>query len=80
MIPDSELFMDMLKNKEQVIASILKDVDSCTKNMQAFEKLEALYKAGEDVSTDKALKACATSLRHTNEVNRKLLLLMLVYT
>ena len=78
-LPDSETFMKMLKNPEQVITGLLKDLDSCQKNMSAFQKLEELYESGEDVSTEKALKACAKSLRHTNELNLKLIMLLIVY-
>lgn len=73
-------FMDMLKNKEQVITSILKDFDSCSQNMAAFEKLEQLFADGKEVKTEKVLAASAKSLRHLNDMNRRLLMLLLVYS
>lgn len=79
MIPNSDTFMSMLKNQEQVISTILKDLGTCDKNMQSFEKLESLYEQGKEVNTEKVLKACAKSLRHTNDVNRRLLMVLLVY-
>ena len=80
MLPDSDAFMAMLKNKEQVITMIFKDLDSCDKNQAAFTKLENLYEDGKSVDIDKAMAACAKALRHSNDVNRRLLMLMLVYT
>ena len=78
--PESEMFFQMLKNREQVIVGLVNDVNSCTKNMHAFEKLERLYETNPDgVSTWQALKACAKSLRHLNEVNRKLMMLLIPY-
>lgn len=77
---ESELFMRMLKDREQVLSSLLGDLGSCGKNVDAFEKLTKLYHESPDsVSTEKALAACAKSLRHLNDVNRRLLLLLLVY-
>lgn len=76
---NSDTFMQMLSNKEQILQTILADVDSCGKNFEAFEKLEALYDEGREVNPDKALRACAKSLRHVNEVNRRMLMLLLVY-
>ena len=80
MLPDSDAFMAMLKNKEQVIKMILSDLDSCDKNQGAFTKLEGLYAEGKEVNIDKAMAACAKALRHSNDVNRRLLMLLLVYT
>jgi hypothetical protein len=81
MLPDNELFMAMLKDREQVIATILKDFETSGANMKAFEKLAELYRTNPDeVSTERALAACAKSLRHLNDVNRRLLLLTLIYT
>jgi len=79
MIPDSETFMGMLKNKEQVLQTILSDLDSCGKNHDAFEKLASLYEEGKPVDNDKAMKALSLSVKHLNDVNRKLLLILLVY-
>jgi hypothetical protein len=80
MLPNNELFMAMLKDKEQVVTTILKDFETSDANMKAFEKLTALYSTDPaSVSADKALAACAKSLRHLNDVNRRMLLIMLVY-
>lgn len=79
MIPDGDTFMQMLSNREQVIKMILADMESCGKNFEAFERLETLYNTGGEVDTRKALAACAKSLRHLNEVNRRMLVLFLVY-
>lgn len=79
MIPDSETFMNMLKQPEQVVGAILKDLETSEKNMLAFEKLEALYKNGTKVDIEKVLIASTKSLRHINELNRRLLMLLLVY-
>lgn len=78
MIPGQETFMKMLQNKEQVIKMILKDLDTSNLNKQGFEKLQDLLGQGKEVSTEKVLNACAKSLRHLNEVNTRLLLLVLV--
>ena len=80
MLPDSDAFMGMLKNKEQVIKTILNDLQSCEKNQAAFVKLEQLYADGKKVDSDRALAACAKALRHSNDVNRRMLMLFLVYT
>ncbi|WP_429565652.1 hypothetical protein [Paraburkholderia sp. MM6662-R1] len=72
--------MSMLKDSERVIATILKDFETSSANMKAFEKLADLYRTNPDeVSTERALAACAKSLRHLNDVNRRMLLLLLVY-
>ncbi len=71
--------MAMLKNKEQVLKVILRDLDTSAQNMQAFRKLEDMYERGDEVSTEKALKACAKSIRHMNDLNQRLLMLLLVY-
>jgi len=78
-LPNDETFMSMLKNKEAVLTSILKDIEVSAANAKAFEQLEQLYKDGEPVSTDRALAACAKSLRHANQVNQRLLMIALVY-
>jgi len=74
------LFMSMLKDKEKVIYELLKDFNTSDANMKAFQSLCELYDSGEQVNADKALKAAAKSLRHLNDVNRRLLLILLVYT
>jgi hypothetical protein len=79
MIPDADSFLKLISNREQVIAAILADMDSCAKNAEAFAKLCELFDAGKEVSTEKALKAAAKSLRHSNEVNRRMMFLLLVY-
>ena len=79
MLPDSEMFLSMLRNKDKVLQSILRDIDVSNQNMVAFEKLEDLYGRDAKVNADKALQACAKSLRHVNDVNRRLLMLLLVY-
>lgn len=79
MIPDSETFMNMLRNPEQVVSAILKDLETSEKNMLAFAKLETLYEQGKEVNTEKILTASAKSLRHINELNRRILMLLLVY-
>lgn len=76
---NSDDFMKLLQNREQVISTILADMDACAKNAEAFAKLCELFEEGKEVSTEKALKACAKSLRHSNEVNRRALMLLLVY-
>jgi len=76
---DSELFMNMLNNKEAVVKAILVDIQTCQQNQQAFDKLERLFAEGKGVSTDKVMKACSKSLQHLNEVNTRLLMLALVY-
>lgn len=78
-LPDSKTFLEMLKNKEQVIRTVLKDLDTCDKNTAAFTKLEDLYNEGGSVNTEKVLKAYAKSMRHMNEVNRRLLMILLIY-
>lgn len=75
-----DLLTAMLKNKEQVIESLLRDISTSMANNQAFTSLCELYDRGEQVSTDKALKAAAKSLRHLNEVNSRLLLMLVVYS
>jgi hypothetical protein len=80
MLPNNELFMAMLKDKGQVITSIMKDFDTSEANMKAFTSLSELCRTSPgEVSTDKAIAACAKSLRHLNDVNRRMLLLLLVY-
>lgn len=74
-----ETFMDMLKNKDKVIAAILADMQKSSSNMEAFDKLHSMYKTGSKVNTEKALTACAQSLRHLNDVNRRLLIIVFIY-
>ena len=38
-----------------------------------------LYKEGKIVNVDKALFACSKSLKHLNDVNQRLLMLIMVY-
>lgn len=78
-LPNGDTFLSMLKNQEQVIKAILSDIDTSQKNAKSFEKLESLYKDGKKVNIDAAMNACAKSLRHSNEVNQRLLMLLLVY-
>ncbi|MGL4460016.1 MAG: hypothetical protein ACRCUB_16800 [Plesiomonas shigelloides] len=77
---DAKALLDMLKNKDLMAGQLMSDLDTCEKNMQAFEKLERLYaESPETVSATKAMAACAKSIRHLNEVNRRLIMLMVVY-
>jgi len=78
-LPGGEDFLKMLRNKEQVVRTILKDFQVSQKNMEGFAKLEELYAEGKDVSTEKVLKSTAKSLRHLNDVNTRVLMLLLVY-
>lgn len=71
--------MQMLRQPEKIAGSLLTDIATCSKNMEAFEKLVALYDEGKTVDPEKALKACAKSLRHSNEVNVRLLMILLTY-
>lgn len=80
MLQNSEMFMDMLKNKDKILSSILKDIDTSDKNMKSFEKLCALFEQGKEVNTEKALTACAKSIKHMNDMNRRMLIVLLVYT
>ncbi len=79
MLLNDDMFMEMLKNKKRVVEVLLKDIGVCDKNAKAFLKLENLYLQGKEVNTEKAIKACAKSLRHSNDVNKRLLMLLLVY-
>lgn len=79
MLPNDDFFMSMLKDKESVIRTILSDLEASDKNMQAFAQLEHLLSEGEAVSADKVHRAAAKSLRHLNEVNKRLLLILLTY-
>lgn len=77
---DSQVLLDMLKNKQLIAGQLVADLDTCDKNMQAFEKLERLYAETPDtVNATKALTACSKSLRHLNEMNRRLIMLLVVY-
>lgn len=79
MIPDSQAFMDMLENKDRMLTSLFSDLETSGKNAESFKKLEALYRSGAQVNQEKALLACATSLRHANELNQRLVMILLVY-
>lgn len=79
MIPDKDMFMQMLRQPEKVAEALLHDLSVCAQNKQAFDKLVSLYEEGKAVDTAKALKACAKSLSHSNEVNMRLLMLLLTY-
>lgn len=74
-----ELFLSMFKNKKQVLISIQKDFDVCKSNQDSFEKLATLLEDGKNVSNEKVLKSVSKSLRYLNELNSKLLLLLLIY-
>ena len=76
---NDQAFMDMLKNKELVLKSIFNDIEVSQKNAESFAKLESLYKEGKEVNVNKALTACATSIRHSNEANTRMLMILLVY-
>lgn len=78
-LPGAKTFVDMIKNKEQVLKVIVEDLDVSSKNMQGFAKLEQLYHEGKDVNVDKVLRSAAKSLRHLNDVNTRVLLLLLIY-
>ncbi len=78
-LPDASMFLNMLKNKESVMSSILRDLEVSKKNMEGFAKLEECYSDGVAVSTDKVLKSAAKSLRHLNDVNMRILMLLVVY-
>lgn len=80
----TELLLSMMKDKKTVLKTLLEDLTTCDKNKQAFQKLEALFArqdAGENVviRPEKVVKACAKSLAHLNDVNTRLLLLLIVY-
>ena len=79
MLPDSQAFMDMLKNKDRVVEAILKDLGACEQNTAAFQKLEGLYAEGCEVNPEKVMQASAKSIRHLNDVNRRMLMLLLIY-
>lgn len=80
MILGSETFMQMLEKPEELIKSLLKDVETCNSNMVAFQKLEQLFADGKDVKTEAVMKASAKSLSHLSELNAKILLLLVIYT
>ena len=77
--PD-ELFFSMLKEREQVIAALLGDLQSCAENAAAFDKLVALHDKGAPVDTDRVIRACAKTLRHLNAANQRMLMLLLCYS
>jgi hypothetical protein len=74
-----DLFMDMLKNKEQMVKMILKDLEACNKNSSSFKKLETLYKEGKEVNLEKAMTAFATTIKHMNDANERMLIILLTY-
>lgn len=77
---DPQVFLDMLKNKELMMGTLMTDLDVCSQNMQAFDKLAKLYDENPDsVSVAAALKAASKSLRHINDLNRRLIMMLLVY-
>jgi hypothetical protein len=77
---EQNIFMSMMKNKEQVVKSIFQDLATCEKNMKAFEKLESLYDEGKEVNNQKVIKACSRSIRHLNDANRRMLMLLACYS
>lgn len=79
MLPNSDAIMDMLKNKDTVLKVMIKDMEVSQKNAASFKKLEELFKENKEVSTEAVLKAAATSLRHLNEVNTRLLTILMIY-
>ena len=74
-----QIFMDMLKDKESVIKALIKDFDSCEKNRDVLDKLLAMQEEGKQIDYNKVGKAYSKSLRHLNDVNMRLLILLLVY-
>ena len=77
-IPLPDDFMAMLKNKEAILKSLLKDMDTCKKNQDAFEKMIVSLETGK-ADPIKIGLAFAKSNRHLNEMNARLCMLMLVY-
>lgn len=76
---DKDDFMKLIKNKEEVIAMIMKDLDICTKNEKAFSKMIDTMET-DNVDMLKMLKGFAKSNRHLNQMNCRLLILALTYT
>lgn len=74
-----EIFMDMLKDKESMIAQVIKDFDSSEKNLKTFGVLLDKQKNGETLDMEKVAKAYTQSLKHLNSVNMRLLIIVLVY-
>lgn len=73
------MFLDMMKNKEQMLQMLLSDINACSDNAAAFSKLETLYANGRAVSQEHAMAAFAKSLRHTNETLKRTLITLTVY-
>ncbi|HHZ96999.1 MAG TPA: hypothetical protein EYN67_15930 [Flavobacteriales bacterium] len=74
-----EIFMDMLKDKESVILSLIKDFDTCEKNRQAIDILLQKQEDAKVIDITKVQKAYSKSIRHLNDVNMRLLLLLITY-
>lgn len=77
---ESEFFMQLLTDKETLIKSILKDIQTTDHNIQSFNKLIKLYAEGTPVNLDKVGKAFATAISNMSEMNMHMLVLLLVYS
>lgn len=78
-LPDADFIMAMLKNKDQVATQLLKDLETSQQNAEAFQKLEKLFEEGKQIEPQQVMKASAKTLRHMNQLNQRLLVLLLVY-
>ena len=75
-----QIFMDMLKDKGSVVTSLISDFDSCEKNRAALDTLLTKQEAGDSIDPIKVAKAYSKSLRHLNDVNMRLILLLITYS
>ena len=70
-----------LTNREEVISALLKDIDTCQAQMDGCEKvLERWAEVQENpANLEKQLQTSVKCVRRLSDVNRRLLMLLMVY-
>jgi hypothetical protein len=82
---DPSVFLDILKNPEQVIATLIGDYEKCGKNREAMDKTLAKLRESPETFTKnpnnmiKLLEGQVVSNRALHDINTRLLLLLIVY-
>lgn len=83
---DPSVIMEMLKNPEQVIKTLIQDYDKCSKNREAMDKTLTKLRDNPSLFTEnpnnlvKLLEGQVVSNRALNDINTRLLLLLIVYS
>ncbi len=78
-LPMPDDFMQMLKNPKQVAKMLLKDMGTCETNSKTLETLLGHYSDGKTPDPKQVAVALTQSLKHCNDVNRRIMMMLLGY-